>query len=220
MRNFEQEQIEDCKRALETSGVPPADGLAKYMAALLDWNQHINVTGARSPEELALKHIADVWGAAQVLGKASKELVDVGSGGGIPGIVLGILWPGCKITLVERRQKKAKVLSSIVSDLGREEDIRVVSRSFEEVPKLHGIDEFWFRGFLPGPKLAAYLSEFFPRGDLGQLVLMKGPSWPKEKEEVLSGPKIREVWMERFVGAAELHYALPKGAGERLLVLV
>lgn len=209
-----------CKLALEKAGVPPAELLAQYMHKLLDWNEKINLTGAKNPEELAVKHVADVWRAAQVLDSGAESIADIGSGGGIPGIILGIVVPKAKITLVERRQKKAGVLSNMVSELGLDRRVRIVARSFEEVKTFPEETEYWFRGFLPGPKLAAYLSEFFPRGELGQLVLMKGPAWPQEKLDIMSTPKVREVWLERFGSAAEIPYALPNNAGERLLVLV
>ncbi len=95
-----------------------------------------------------------------------------------------------------------------------------MARSFEEIKRFPPNSEFWFRGFLPGPKLAAYLSEFFPKADLGQLVLMKGPAWSDEKLEIMGTKKVRSVWTERFGGAAELSYSLPHGMGERVLVIV
>lgn len=213
-------QLDDCLAALEKAGVPPAMALGQYMKSLLEWNEKINVTGAKNPEELAVKHIADVWCAVQALGDLAPNIADIGSGGGIPGIVLAILAPQVKITLVERRQKKASVLSEIVTELGLKERVRVVPKSFEEVKSFQPGTEFWFRGFLPGPKLASYLSEAFPRGDLGQIVLMKGPAWPQEKLDIMNQPKVIQVWLERFGGAAELEYQLPNGAGERMLVIV
>jgi 16S rRNA (guanine(527)-N(7))-methyltransferase RsmG len=190
------------------------------MKALLDWNEKINLTGAKDPKELALKHIADVWYAVNALGRPKPEIYDVGSGGGIPGIVLGVISPSVRVTLVERRQKKASVLHNIISELGLEKRVRVISRSFEEIGKYPEEAEYWFRGFLPGPKLATYFSRFFPEAQLGQLVLMKGPAWSQEKLEILKTPKIRDAWIERFSAAAEIEYDLPCEAGRRVLALV
>ena len=212
--------VDDCMRAFERADVPPATQLAVYMQKLLEWNTKINVTGAKTPDELAVKHIADVWAAVETLGSVAPLVADIGSGGGIPGIILGVVSPDTNVILVERIQKKAKVLASIISDMGLEQRIKVLARSFEEVKTFEDDTEYWFRGFLPGPKLAVYLSERFPRADLGQIVLMKGPAWPVEKLDIMGEPKVREVWLERFGSAAELHYALPQGAGERILVLV
>lgn len=212
--------LEECKEALNKVGVPAAAALASYMKLLLEWNEKINVTGARNPEELALKHIADVWGALNVLGRPTSRVVDVGSGGGIPGIIIAIISPLTEVVMVERRQKKAHVISEIVKELKLTDRVRVVPKSFEEVKGLHKDSEYWFRGFLPGPKFAVYLSEFFPHADIGQIVLMKGPAWPQEKLDIMETPKVKAAWKERFAGAAELTYSLPHEAGERLLVLV
>lgn len=211
---------EECKSALDKVGVPAAAALAQYMKLLLEWNEKINVTGAKNPEELALKHIADVWAALNVLGRPTHRVVDVGSGGGIPGLILAIMSPGTEVVVVERRQKKALVMTEIVKELKLDNRVEVIAKSFEEVKGLHKESEFWFRGFLPGPKFAVYLSEFFPRAELGQIVLMKGPAWPQEKLEIMTAVKVKQAWKERFAGAAELSYSLPQGAGERLLVLV
>lgn len=212
--------LKDCQKALEAVGVPPAEALLRYMKLLLEWNEKINLTGARNVDELALKHVVDVWSALNVLGGPTERVVDVGSGGGIPGIILAIMSPLTDVVLVERRQKKAGVLSQIIKELDLEKRVRVFSKSFEEVKGLHKDAEYWFRGFLPGPKFAVYLSEFFPHADLGQLVLMKGPAWPQEKLEIMSQPKVKRAWKERFGSAAELNYSLPADAGERLLVVV
>jgi 16S rRNA (guanine527-N7)-methyltransferase len=211
--------LKQCLSAIEKTGVPPVKALGEYVQKLLDWNEKINLTGASTPEEFALKHVADVWGATQVY-QPGELIADIGSGGGVPGIILAIMLPNSRVTLVERRQKKAGVLSDLVKELGLTERVRVLARSFEEIRTFEEETEFWFRGFLPGPKLSVYLSEFFPRAQLGRLVLMKGPAWADEKLEIMNQKKVKADWVERFAEAAEIPYSLPQGAGERVLVVV
>jgi len=210
----------ECKEALEKCGVPPAKDLVEYMRLVLDLNEQMNLTGAKTCEEFALKHVADVWGAFQAIGGLQSRVLDVGSGAGIPGIILGILAPDTEVFLVERRQKKAGALSHIVSKLGLEGRVKVIAKSFEEIPSLPKEAEIWMRGFLPGPKLAEYLSRNWPRADLMSLVLMKGPGWPAEKLEIMSQPRVKDAWKQRFASAEEISYALPRDAGQRILVLV
>lgn len=212
--------VSECQAALEKCGVPPAKDLAEYMRLVLEFNQQVNLTGAKSCQELALKHVADVWGAFQAIGGVRGRVIDVGSGAGIPGIILGILSPETEVFLVERRQKKASALSHIVSKLGLEGRVKVISKSFEEVPLLPKGAEIWMRGFLPGPKLAEYISRYWPRADLPTLVLMKGPGWGTEKLEIMNQQRIKGSWKERFASAEEISYALPHDAGQRVLVLV
>jgi 16S rRNA (guanine(527)-N(7))-methyltransferase RsmG len=186
----------------------------------LEWNEKVNVTGAKTPLDLANKHIADAFLAWKTLNRRGRPIFDVGSGGGIPGLVLALLDGDAKVTLVERRQKKAAVLSEIVSAMRLGGRVQVVCRSFEELPTHAKEAENWFRGFLPGQKLGVYLSQAFPTGRLGPLVLMKGPAWPTEKAELLALPKLREIWKQRFSSAVELKYSLPHSLGERILVVV
>src|SRR5690606_22129242 len=114
---------------------------------------------------------------------------DVGSGGGIPGVILAILSPKMRVTLIERRVKKANALSEIVQFLGLENRVKVLGKPFEEVAGFSKKTPIWFRGFLPGGKLADYLSKSFPDGNLGTLILMKGPAWEKELTEILLNKK-------------------------------
>lgn len=217
---MDNERISACEAALRACGIEPRPLLPRYMASLLDWNTRVNLTGAATPDELAAKHVADsvlAWSVRHA--DARAPIIDVGSGGGIPGIVLAGINEQARVTLVERRVKKAGVLKEIVREVGLGDRVRVVGKPFEEIERPVEA-EFWFRGFLPGPKLGQYLSESFPKAELGTLVLMKGPAWGREKEELLALPKLREVWRRRFEVAVERPYILPGGAGDRVLVLV
>lgn len=212
--------LEECKKALGYAGLLPVDKLARYVQLVLQINETVNITGAKTAEEFAVKHVADVWRAIQALGKPSVEVVDVGSGGGIPGIPLAIMLPDVKVFLVERRQKKAKALEHMVSKLGLESRVRVKCETLEAISGLPKGAEYWFRGFLPGPKLAEYLSTAFPRANLGTLILMKGPAWGEEKLAIMNQKGVKDIWKNRFSDAQEVEYELPHEAGLRTLVLV
>ncbi len=212
--------LNECRAALEKYGVPPADLIVRYVHYLMDENSRINLTGAKTADEFVLKHVADAWRAIDAIGTLPGMLFDVGSGGGLPGIPLAIFRPNSEIVLVERREKKAASLDRLVSKLGLEGRVRVQCRSFEMLPSFPKDAEYWFRGFLPGPKLAVYFSQAFPTGKLPPVVLMKGPNWATEKVEILSTPRVRSVWLERFSESQEIDYELPGGAGIRKLVLV
>jgi 16S rRNA (guanine(527)-N(7))-methyltransferase RsmG len=214
----------------EKYGLEKNQQLAHYGEVLLEINQNINVTGAKSPEDLVLKHFADTMGALAVYTPRFSKIIDVGSGGGIPGIVLAIVWAnkqtGRSVILVERRLKKAKVLKEILDRLELNNIVTVVSESFELAFKnrsryqLDGELEIWLRGFLPGPKLGLYLTENFNAQKLSPLVLMKGPSWVDEMTDLDQETKISADWKKRFHSAKKLAYELPESAGSRQLVLL
>ncbi len=92
---------------------PLAERLAAYGALLLDANRNVNLTAARSPEALA-PHLAD---ALTLAGDVAGELIDIGSGGGLPGIPLALA-TGVPVVLVDAVAKKAAFLRRALGELG------------------------------------------------------------------------------------------------------
>jgi 16S rRNA (guanine527-N7)-methyltransferase len=86
--------------------------LVLYGRLVLEANRHFNVTGARSPEEIA-RHITD---SLSVVPYLKEPYVDVGSGAGFPAIPVGIV-TGMPVTLIEATQKKARLLKSLLERL-------------------------------------------------------------------------------------------------------
>jgi len=111
------------------------DCLAQYAALLRKWSPRINLVAPSTLPDLETRHIAD---SAQLLPHAplsSRHWVDLGSGGGLPGIVCAILaqsaLPECRFTLIESDRRKAAFLATCIQTLslpatvltGRAEDI-------------------------------------------------------------------------------------------------
>lgn len=210
---------QECEHWLKQCEVPQVPGLMEFLMTLLEINKKINLTAARTPEVLIVKHVADVWLATRALNSPRKTVIDVGSGCGIPGILLALFWSGASSFLVERRSSKAVALSQIVNSLSLNNRIQVLAKNFEEIKK-RPPGELWFRAFLPGEKLAAYFSNCFKDAQLGPIVLMKGPRWRAEKQEILLSKQVRDNWRKRFLDSKEIYYELPQNAGSRVLVLV
>ncbi len=91
----------------------PAERLAAYGALLLEANRGVNLTGAKDPAAL-LPHLLD---ALTLADDVSERLIDVGSGGGLPGIPLALA-AGVPVTLLEPIAKKAAFLRRAVEALG------------------------------------------------------------------------------------------------------
>ena len=108
-----------------------ADALAAFTAELIAWNERVNLTGARSFEAIVDEHLADALAIVPHLPPEPFDLVDVGSGGGFPGVPLALLRPDIQATLLEPVGKKRAFLAHVARRLapGR---IHAVAERLEE----------------------------------------------------------------------------------------
>ena len=114
-----------------------------------DWNLKINVVSRKDIDELYLRHVLHSLGIGKIIRfKDGSKILDVGTGGGFPGIPLAILFPECSFHLVDSIVKKIKVVDEVVEGLGltnvksthsRVEDINcqydfIISRAVAAMP--------------------------------------------------------------------------------------
>ncbi|WP_027137136.1 16S rRNA (guanine(527)-N(7))-methyltransferase RsmG [Gaetbulibacter saemankumensis] len=98
-----------------------------------DWNIKINVVSRKDIDELYLRHVLHSLAIAKVMGfKDGARIMDVGTGGGFPGIPLAILYPECSFHLVDSIAKKLKVVNEVVEGLGLT-NVRTTHGRVEEV---------------------------------------------------------------------------------------
>ncbi len=127
--------------------------LNKFYNLLIEWNKKINLTRIEKEDEVYLKHFYDSLTIAKIVNLSEKKtLCDIGTGAGFPGIVLKIVYPNLKITLIDSLQKRVNYLNEIIKDLGldnieaihvRGEDYKgqydvVTSRAVANIEKLLG----------------------------------------------------------------------------------
>lgn len=90
----------------------------KYQQLLSEWNQKINLTGITEYEQVYLKHFYDSSTLCKVINLENEStLCDVGTGAGFPGIVLKILFPKLRVTLVDSLEKRIKFLNILIKEL-------------------------------------------------------------------------------------------------------
>jgi 16S rRNA (guanine527-N7)-methyltransferase len=99
-----------------------ADALLAYLALLQRWNATYNLTAVREPERMLTQHLADCLAVIAPLRRhlghaATARLLDVGSGGGLPGVVLAILNPALAVTCVDTVGKKAAFIQQVAVSL-------------------------------------------------------------------------------------------------------
>jgi len=130
---------------------------AKLKDLYFEWNEKINVISRKDIDELYIKHVLHSLAIAKVMKfKDGSEVLDVGTGGGFPGIPLAILFPNVNFHLVDSIQKKILVVSEVANALElknvkaetqRVEKLKskydfIVSRAVTQMPKFVG----WVRG--------------------------------------------------------------------------
>jgi len=99
---------------------------------LVAWNASINLTAIREPAEIALRHVVDSLAAAALLGDVGG-MVDLGSGGGFPGIPLAAALPIERVALVDSIGKKAAFLAAAVEVAGLSERVGVAAARAEQL---------------------------------------------------------------------------------------
>lgn len=115
--------LEDGLRALELPlDAPQVDLLMAYLALLQKWNRVYNLTAVREPAEMLTHHLLDSLAAVGPLLRETDgrrvSLLDVGSGGGLPGVVIAIACPQVAVTCVDTVAKKAAFLQQAAASLG------------------------------------------------------------------------------------------------------
>ncbi|MDO4287638.1 MAG: 16S rRNA (guanine(527)-N(7))-methyltransferase RsmG [Eubacterium sp.] len=89
-----------------------------YMEALLDANSRVNVTRITDEDEFIEKHLIDSLTALKYIADDAQTILDVGTGGGFPGVPLAIMRPQAQVTLMDATGKKLRVIEEICRDIG------------------------------------------------------------------------------------------------------
>lgn len=109
---------------------PPAwQKLLDYLALLAKWNKVYNLTAIRDEKEMFVKHLLDSVAVAPHID--SQRLIDVGTGGGLPGIPLAILFPERQVDLLDSNSKKTRFLIQVKAELGLE-NVQVIHQRVED----------------------------------------------------------------------------------------
>ncbi len=205
-------------RAEDVSGLALSDEQVQqfetYLAILLAWNAHTNLTGIREPAEIVDKHFLDSLSCLQVMPglAAGQTLIDVGTGAGFPGLPLKIARPELEVTLVDSVGKKCRFLEEVIGALGLSGAAVIADRA-EEMGHQRGHRQHydWATARALGrmPILLEYLLPLVKIG--GTLVAQKGESAIEETTEAanairLLGGRLREVRLARLGDVAQAHH--------------
>lgn len=158
-----------------------SERLEIYEQLLIRWNPRINLVAEGSLADLRARHVQDSLQVGDLMDGAEGHWVDLGSGGGLPGIVLAIAKADTALffTLVESDQRKAAFLREVIRKTGLK-NARVIVDRIEAVPPLNAA-YISARALAPLPKLMSYLDLHL--APAGKAYLMKGRQWQSEVED-------------------------------------
>lgn len=159
----------------------PADRIAlldRFRAALWRWNEKLNLTRHTTLDKFVGRDVVDSLQLALLL-ETGERVLDVGTGGGVPGLVMAICRPDLRVSVCESTQKKARAAEAIVQELGL--PVQVYACRAEEVLELQTFDTLTVRGVAAMAKILTWLGPYWEAFD--RLLLVKGLRWVDERGE-------------------------------------
>lgn len=169
--------------------------LVQYCQQVWSWNQSINLTRHTTPELFVKRDLLDAWHLAKLL-DPNEEILDIGSGGGVPGVLVAILRPDVQVTLCDSVAKKAKVLERIVDHIGL--SIPIYGISVQKVLEDFRYDSLTARAVGPLVRLCTWLQDDWHK--FRRLLAIKGPKWVEERGEARHRGMLKNIELRRVAG--------------------
>lgn len=184
--------------------------LMDYLALLAKWNAVYNLTAVRAPEQMVTQHLLDSLAAVPAFAGA-RNVLDVGAGGGLPGIVLAIARPDIRVSMIDTVHKKTAFLTQAKAELGLT-NVTVYTARVEQLQVSEKFDVITSRAFAELNDFVTWSGHLLEQG--GCFIAMKGvmpegeiarlpPGWRVARVEPLNVPGLDAerhlVFIEREV---------------------
>ncbi len=189
--------------------------LQRHADELASWNQRVNLTGIREPQQVRIRHFLDSLSvAAYIPLREGMRLVDVGTGAGFPGLPLHILCPGTRLTLLDATAKKLRFLDHLIKVLQLTK-VRTLHARAEQAGQMTAeraaYDLVLARSVARMPALAEFLLPLARVG--GQCVAMKGSGAEQEVRSAaraigLLGGRLNRIETLQLPGVAQQHHLI------------
>ncbi len=189
----------------------PADQVAQldqYCRRLWDWNAKLNLTRHTDFEKFVSRDLLDTLQLATWLDDG-EQVLDLGSGGGVPGIVLAIIRPELDVALCDSVEKKVRVLRDLVDHLDL--PVAVHHARVGDVLEDLRFDAVIARAVGPLWKICSWLQDHWDSA--GRVLLIKGPRWKDERHEARERGLLRLVELRRVAG-----YPMPGTHSESVIL--
>jgi 16S rRNA (guanine527-N7)-methyltransferase len=205
-------QADELRETVERYGLQLSqeklDSLSEYLKNLWAWNAKLNLTRHDTIEKFVTLDLVDVLELSKLIEDGS-EVLDMGTGGGVPGIPLAILRPNLEISLCESVGKKARAVDDIVCQMGL--PIPVHESRVEDVLEDCRFDYVVARAVGPLWKMCTWLKPHW--STIQGLLAIKGPKWVDERKEarhrgLMQGLELRKVAEYQSLGEEPRYNAI------------
>jgi len=173
--------------------------LDRYAQVLWQWNERLNLTRHTDYEKFVTRDVVDSMWLERFI-DAGERVLDVGTGGGVPGVILSIVRPDLEVELCDSVAKKALAVQQIVTESGLR--LPVHHRRAEDLVFIGGYNTLVVRAVAPLTKLLTWFSELWSHFD--RLLLVKGPAWVEERAEARERGQMRLLRLSKLA-----EYPLP-----------
>ncbi|WP_250658846.1 16S rRNA (guanine(527)-N(7))-methyltransferase RsmG [Alkalimarinus coralli] len=184
---------------------PQSSQLLSYLTLLNKWNKAYNLTAVRNPEEMLTRHLIDSLSIVPWV--KGENIIDVGTGPGLPGIPLAILFPETRFTLLDSNGKKTRFLTQCKLEMGLG-NVTVVHGRVEEFKPQQPFDQVISRAFSAIENMVGWCSHLVD--DRGQFLAMKGVFPEEELTSLPDGYKVEQSHS----------LEVPGSDGERHLIII
>ena len=160
-----------------------------YLALLVKWNSIYNLTSIRDPQDMVKQHLLDSLSAVHAFTQA-KNVLDVGSGGGLPGIILAIVFPSTSISMIDIVNKKTAFLTQVKAEL-KLKNVTVHTGRVELLKVENKFDVITSRAFSELNNFVNWSHHLLQEG--GRFLAMKGVSPSHEIERLPEGWQVENI---------------------------